>query len=126
MPNPNFTSFLANYRSAIICKKIRFCIPKTVLNFSILRVLLMDGYIRSFRIVGKKFEITCINLQASIKFNWLITYSSPKWIVFLTFNELITLTKTGGYFVLSTQFGVMNDSNARKLWVGGVLLFAIF
>jgi ribosomal protein S8 len=36
------------------------------------------------------------------------------------------LTKTGGYFVLSTPFGIMNDSDAWYNWIGGTLLFGIF
>jgi hypothetical protein len=69
MPNPNFNSFLANYRSSIGCKKIRFCIPKTVLNYLVLKTLLEDGYIRSFSNKGRKFEITSIDLSISIQFN---------------------------------------------------------
>jgi len=126
MPNSNFNSFLANYWSAVGCRKVRFCIPKTVLNFAILKVLLTDGYLRSFKIVNNKYEITSISLHTTIKFNWIVKYTTQKWIVYLSFQELLILTKTGGYFVLTTKFGVMNDSDAWKLWVGGTLLLGIF
>lgn len=126
MPNSNFNSFLANYWSAIGCRKIRFCIPKTVLNFTVLKVLLTDGYIRSFWIKNNKFEITSISLHISLKFNWIVRYTTQKRAVYLTFWELLILTKVGGYFVLSTKFGVLNDSEAWKLRTGGTLLLGIF
>jgi len=66
MPNANFNSFLANYRSSIACKKIRFCIPRTVLNFFILKTLLADGYIRSFSQKDNKYEVISIDLATTI------------------------------------------------------------
>lgn len=126
MPNANFSSFLANYWSSIACKKIRFCIPKTVLNFFILKTLLADGYIRSFSQKNNKYEVISIDLATTIWINRIISYSTQKWSVYLNFKQLLVLTKAGGYFVLSTPFGIMNDSDARYNWIGGILLFGIF
>lgn len=126
MPNANFNSFLANYKSSIGCKKIRFCIPKTVLNYLVLKTLLTDGYIRSFKNKERKYEITTIDLSTSLKFNWVVKYSTQKWYIFVSFKELLILTKAGGYFILSTSLGVMNDADARYNRIGGILLLAIF
>lgn len=125
MPNTNYNSFIANYWSAIVCKKVRFCIPKTVLNFLILKVLLEDGYIRFFWEKTNQFEITAIDLNTSIHFNRVLNFSNKKRPVFLTFSKLLNLTKTGGYFVLSTKLGILNDSDAWFHKIGGILLFAI-
>ena len=126
MPNSNFNSFLANYRSAVVCKKVRFCIPWTILNFFILKTLLEDGYIRSYRLTPKQINITSIDLGISIQFNWIICYSSQKWLTYVNFKKLVILSKTGGYYIVSTKLGIMNDSLAREHRVGGTLLFAIF
>ncbi len=126
MPNANFNSFLANYRSSIACKKIRFCIPRTVLNFFILKTLLADGYIRSFSQKDNKYEVISIDLATTIWINRIICYSTQKRSVYLNFKQLLVLTKVGGYFVLSTPFGIMNDSDAWYNWIGGTLLFGIF
>jgi ribosomal protein S8 len=126
MPNANFNSFLANYRSSIACKKIHFCIPKTVLNYFVLKTLLADGYIRSFKPVKNKFWITCIELSTSVKFNRIVKYSTQKRTIFVSFKELLILTKVGGYFILSTSLGIMNDSDARFHRLGGTLLLGIF
>lgn len=126
MPNSNFNSFLANYRSSIACKKIRFCIPKTVFNFFILKTLLADGYIWSFSQKNNKYEIISIDFATTIKINKIILYTTQKRSVYLDFKKLLTLTKSGGYYILSTPLGVMNDSDAWYNWIGGVLLFAIF
>ncbi len=126
MPNTSFTSFLASYWSAVNCKKIRFCIPKTVLNYEVLKLLLADGYIWSFRLKESRYEVSMIKLQTSIKFNWIIRYSTQRRPIILTFSELVIFTKIGGYFVLSTTKGILNDADARKLHLGGVLLLGIF
>jgi len=126
MPNASLTSFLANYRSAVNCKKIRFCIPKTVLNFELLKVLIADGYIWSFKLKANQFEISTISLHTSIKFNKIVWYSTQKRPIVLSFSDLIIFTKLGGYFILTTKFGIMNDSAAWKLKIGGILLFGIF
>jgi ribosomal protein S8 len=126
MPNSNFNSFLANYWSSIACKKIRFCIPKTVFNFFILKTLLADGYIWSFAQKKNKYEVISIDLATNIKINKIILYTSQKRSVYVNFKQLLVLTKSGGYYVLSTPLGIMNDSDARYNKVGGLLLFAIF
>jgi len=126
MPNSNFNSFVANFWSSVDCKKIHFCVPKTVLNFFILRALLADGYIRSFKESENKFWITTIDLATSIKFNRIVKYSNQKWPIYINLNQLINLSKTGGYFILSTSLGIMNDSDARFHRLGGTLLLGIF
>ena len=126
MPNGNYNSFVANYWSSIVCKKIRFCIPKTVLNFLILKVLLEDGYIWFFREKRWQYEITSIDLNISLQFNWVSNFSTKKRPFYLNFIKLLNLTKTGGYYVLSTKLGILNDSDARFHKIGGTLLFGIF
>lgn len=126
MPNIKFTSFLANYKNSIVCKKVRFCIPKTVLNFAIIKILLEDGYIKSFWILPNKYEIVAISLSTTIQLNWVTQFSTSKWHTYLTFDKLLELTKTGGYYIISTKLGVMNDSDAWFNKIGGKILFAIF
>lgn len=58
-------------------------------------------------------------------FNRILNFSNKKRPVYLTFLKLLNLTKTGGYFILSTKLGVLNDSDARFHKIGGILLFAI-
>jgi len=126
MPLANFTSFLAIYRNAIATKKVRFCTPNTTFNYFLLRALRTDGYIWSFWLLNNKFEINSITLSNVIKFNWIIRYTSQNWKIYVSFKELLILTKAGGYFILSTKCGILNDSAARKLWIGGLLLLGIF
>jgi len=126
MPNSNFNSFIANYWSSVSCKKIHFCIPKTIFNYFILKALLADGYIKSFKEIKNKFWITSVDLSTSIRFNRIVKYSSQKWPIYVDFYQLLILTKTGGYFILSTSLGVMNDSDARFHKLGGTLLLGIF
>jgi ribosomal protein S8 len=126
MPGSNFNSFISNYRSSIVCKKVRFCIPKTVLNFFILKKLLEDCYIRSFKSRKFNYDVISIDLSITLTFNWVVKYSTPRRPVFVSFKKLLELSKTGGYYLISTKMGIVNDSLARKNWMGGQLLLGIF
>jgi ribosomal protein S8 len=67
-----------------------------------------------------------MSLDTRSKYNRIVLYSTSKKIKIVNNKELIKLCGTGGYFLLSTPFGVMNDSDARKLKTGGILLLGIF
>jgi ribosomal protein S8 len=114
MPGSNFNSFISNYRSSIVCKKVRFCIPKTVLNFFILKKLLEDCYIRSFKSRKFNYDVISIDLSTTLTFNRVVKYSTPRRPVFVSFKKLLELSKTGGYYLISTKMGIVNDSLARK------------
>jgi ribosomal protein S8 len=126
MPMSNFNVFIANYWTAIAWKKIRFCIPKTMMNFWILWVLRDDGYIWSFKNYNNLYIIDSTNIEFLISLHKIIAFSKASWLKFISFKQLIILTKRGGYFILSTRYGILNDSAARAKQIGGILLFAIF
>lgn len=126
MPNFLFSSFVSNFWQAITCKKIEFGATYSSLIEWVLKILINDGFIKHFYLNKNVFIIEGMSLDTRSKYNRIILYSSSKKIKIVTNKELIKLCGTGGYFVLSTPFGIMNDSTARKLKTGGVLLFGIF
>jgi ribosomal protein S8 len=126
MPLTKFNSFVANYWSAVECKKVHFCTPAANLTLAILKVLLEDGYVRSFKFKKNYLiEVVSANLNVITKYNWVVCYSTTKWHFYITFWELVLITKVGGYYLISTTWGILNDSKAWLYWMGGVLLFAI-
>jgi len=126
MPNHSFCSFIASYRNAVISKKIKFGVKLNTLNINCLKILLNDGYIWTFFCWNKKIHVIMPDLDISLYFNWIVVYSTSWKIIKLNFNDLIKLTHTGGYFIISTPQGVLNDSDAWKLKIGGILLMGIF
>lgn len=126
MPNITFSAFVSSFKQAINCKKIEFgCSYSFLIEWS-LKVLINDGFIKNFYRKDKKFYIEIMSLDSISKYNKIILYSTPKKIKKLTYCELVNLCWTGGYFLISTPYGIINDSEARKLKSGGVLLLGIF
>lgn len=126
MPNPTFCSFVSNFRHSIDCKKIKFGSVYSVLIEKCLKILIEDGYIKDYVIDNYNVVVEGVPLDIRLKYNSIILYSTSWKTVIVTNKELLKLVSTGGYFILSTPFGVMNDSTARKLKTSGVILMGIF
>ena len=127
MPNKNFSSLISCYRSSVMCKKTHFKVKNTKLNLACLEVLREDGFISAYHILNYKYvKVYSSSFDVISTYNRIVTYSTPKRVYYATTKRLVKLYAESGYYVLSTPFGVMNDSSARKLKTGGILLFAIF
>jgi ribosomal protein S8 len=42
-----------------------------------------------------------------------VLYSTPRKIKIINYVDLISITNTGGYFLISTPYGILNDADAR-------------
>lgn len=126
MPNTTFNSFVSNYRQSITCKKIEFATHYSELIERCLKILIEDGYIKNFYYKNNWLYIEGISLQRWLAYNRIVLYSTTWKSYILTYKKLLMLVNTGGYFLISTQQGVMNDQEARWLKLGGVILFGIF
>ena len=126
MPNPTFCSFVSNFWHSVDCKKIKFGSIYSILVEKCLKILIEDGYIKDYVVHNYIVTVEGISLDIWLKYNSIILYSTS-WKLLIVDNEkLIQLVSTGGYFILSTPFGVMNDSTAWKLKTSGVVLMGIF
>lgn len=126
MPNPIFNSFVSNFNHAILCWKIEFRTTYSTLVEKCLKILIEDGFIKNFFYKNYKLYIEPVSLDIWIKYNWVIIYSTTWWIKTIDYPKLLSLTNTGGYFLLSTPFGILNDSEAWRFKTGGTLLMGIF
>lgn len=126
MPNPVFCSFVSNFWHSILCKKIEFGTTYSILVEKCLKILIEDGFIKNFFFKNHVLFIEGVSLEVWLKYNWIILYSTTWKIRVVTYAELLTLSNTGGYFLLTTPYGVLNDSDAWRFKTGGVLLMGIF
>ena len=111
----NIKSGIANKLKFVICKKSN----ETIM---VLRLLQKESLITGF-IVGKNIIKVFINL----KINKLSLYrvSKPSNKVYTKINKLKLLNQGAGISILSTKKGIMSDTKAKSLNLGGELLCQI-
>jgi small subunit ribosomal protein S8 len=103
-------------------------IPHSKLKFNITKVLLKQGFIRSYEVLeGKtirillKYDRTGNPVIRTIK-----RVSRPGLRVYKTKETLPRILAGAGIAVISTSQGLMTDHEARKAGVGGEVLCAIY
>ena len=126
MPNPIFCSFVANFWHSVLCKKIEFGSSYSILVEKCLKILIEDGFIKNFFIKDHTLYVEGVSLELWLKYNRIVLYSTTRKIKIVNYADLISLVNKGGYFLVSTPLGIMNDSTAWRLKMGGVLLMGIF
>lgn len=126
MPNTKFCFFISNFRNALTAKKLDFLAPYSVLNEAMSDVLVSDGFLLSFCKKNKHIFAWPLKPQLTNIVSEVCLYSTPSRLVNITYFDLCSLTLMGGYYVLSTPFGVMNDFDAWQQKLGGILLIGIF
>ncbi|HEY9582822.1 MAG TPA: 30S ribosomal protein S8 [Candidatus Paceibacterota bacterium] len=106
-------------------------VPYSKLKFEIANVLLSEGYIKSFSVKGKKIrkhlEIEiAYSADASPRVSGADRVSKLSRRVYAGFNDIRPVKQGLGLLMLSTPKGIMSGKEARKLKVGGEVLFSIW
>lgn len=126
MATRQFCNFLSCFRHATLTKWVRFSVWSNVKTYELIKLLIADGFLKSFLKKGNRFVVSTIPIWKALNLNSIILYSTVKWNYKIKYKNLIDLTRTGGYFILSTNKGLINDSDAWRLWAGGILVAGIF
>ena len=105
--------------------------PASKLRGWVLEVLLDEGYIRGFEKVQDKrglpeFEISLKYYEGQPVIRELKRYSKPGRRAYSGSTELPSVRNGLGIAIVSTNRGVMSDSRARELNVGGEVLCTVF
>ena len=128
----NLITSIRNAKNAklnyIVWKSHEKSIQKNII--AILTLLRNNGVIRAFSFVTSKeknqfviyikYDQTGKSVSRSI-FN----VSKPSRIQYISSKALWQPQSTTGFFVLSTPYGIITDSDARRYNVGGSLLFGL-
>ena len=120
---------LTRIRNANTAKHDSVDVPSSRMKLSIAKILLDEGYIRSYDIIkdSKGFDIIHIELKyGKDKNEKIITglkrISKPGLRVYAGADELPRVLGGLGIAIISTNSGVITDKEARKLNVGGEVL----
>jgi len=118
---------LTRIRNASAAKHLTVDIPASKMKKSIAEILLEEGYIRGFQIIGDGAQgIIRINLKylpgKEKAIQGLRRVSKPGLRVYAGAEELPRVLKGLGIAIVSTSKGVMTDKKARAANVGGEVL----
>ena len=119
---------LTRIRNANTAKHDTVDIPSSKMKHSIAKILLDEGYIKSYELVENgKFNDIRITLKYGASKNEKIIsglqrISKPGLRVYANKEELPKVLGGLGVAIISTNKGVITDKEARKLGVGGEVL----
>ena len=119
---------LTRIRNANMAKHDSVEIPASKMKLSIAEILLNEGYIKSYEVVGEGVHK---NIVVTLKYgadksdriiSGLKRISKPGLRVYVGKDEVPKVLDGLGIAILSTNQGVVTDKKARELQVGGEIL----
>ena len=118
---------LTRLRNAITAKHESVLVPASKEKEAIAKILLDEGYIKSFETVeDKKIKYLKIEIKYDNNGNSVIyglkRISKPGLRVYAGVDKLPEVIGGMGIAILSTNKGIITDKQARKLKVGGEVL----
>ena len=117
---------LTRIRNALVVKHEEVDIPASNMKKEIARILLAEGYINGYELVGDKGETLRVSLKYGPKGEKVISglkrISKPGLRIYAGKDELPKVLGGLGIAIISTPKGVMTDKEARKQNHGGEIL----
>ena len=121
---------LTRIRNGLMRGKVNVMVPHSKLKHELINVLVSEGYIKSVERVeedGKpslKVALKYHNSAPAIK--TIKRISKPSLRNYSASTDLDTVKNVLGAFIVSTNQGLMTDSEARSKNVGGEILCEVF
>ncbi len=119
--------FLTRIRNALMAKKTEVKIPYSKIKSEIARILLEEGYINNFQVVGEgvKKEIAILlkyTLDGKSVISGMKRVSKPSRRQYTGYKEIPKVASGLGIAILSTPKGLLTDKQAREQKVGGEII----
>lgn len=117
-------------KNVVLAKKADLSMPHSKLKANIAKLLVDNNYIESFKVIEKKpqaeLSITLKYLGKDSVVSGVKQISKPGRRVYSEAHKMPKVMGGHGVAIVSTNKGVMTGSQARKLNVGGEVLFQIW
>ncbi|MCX7735218.1 MAG: 30S ribosomal protein S8 [Candidatus Kapabacteria bacterium] len=124
------SDFLIRIKNAGIAKHKTVDIPYSKLKYSIAGILKEQGFISDFEKIDDGVQglirITLRYYQGRLVIKRIQRVSKPGRRVYATVDKLPRVYNGLGLAVISTSKGVLTDKEARKLNIGGEVLFTVW
>jgi small subunit ribosomal protein S8 len=127
MTNDPIADMLTRIRNAIIAKHKEVSIPTSKTKVNIAEVLLNEGFISAFEVVGEGVEAS---IKITLKYgpnnerviNGIKRISKPGLRIYAGYEDLPKVLNGLGIAIVSTSKGLMTDRQARAEKIGGEVL----
>lgn len=117
---------LTRIRNALVVKHEEVEIPASNMKKEIAKILLKEGYVKAYDLVGDNGETIKLTLKYGASGERVISglkrISKPGLRVYAGSEQLPKVLNGLGIAIISTPKGVMTDKEARKLHHGGEVL----
>jgi small subunit ribosomal protein S8 len=122
--------FIVRIKNASDAGKASISVPYSALKENIAHTLVKGGYISNIETKGKKIEktleITLSYIGSEPRVHGIDRVSKPSRRIYQKSKDIRMFKSGFGNIVLSTPQGVLLDVDAKKLKVGGEILFKIW
>ena len=124
------SDFLVRIKNAGIARHKTVDIPFSKLKYSIARILKVQGFISDFEKIDDGVQgilrITLRYYQGQLVIKKFQRVSKPGRRVYAPVDKLPRVYNGLGLAIISTSKGVLTDKEARKLNIGGEVLFTVW
>ncbi|MBI4464069.1 MAG: 30S ribosomal protein S8 [Acidobacteria bacterium] len=122
---------LTRIRNALRARHSKVEMPASRLKAEVAKILKEQGYISSYKVSEENRKKA---LRITLKYNsdqtpaitHLVRVSKPGRRVYRAYSDIPSVLGGLGHYILTTPRGVMTGQKARKLSVGGELLFEVW
>lgn len=122
--------FLTVIRNGLMASKRNVTLPSSNLRAEIARVLKAEGYIKDYQVNVKEgkpaLTIFLKYVEGESVIHEIVRVSKPGRREYQSSSALDPVLGGLGLYILTTNKGVLSDSEARKLSVGGEVLCRIW
>lgn len=129
--NHLISALVSSVNNASAVSKSGIIVPYSNIVLGIVKILQKEGFISGYEIVEKATNVNCIKVdlkyvhgQHSIKDFKIV--SKPGKRIYTSPKSLRPYYDSLGFYILSTNKGVITDVEARALNVGGEILCKVF
>ncbi len=124
------SDMLTRIRNAQAVKKHEVVLPFSKIKYEIAKLLAREEYVNSVEKTKDKFDMLRIELKYKENGDPMIEHirriSKPGQRIYISSDKLPRILNDLGIAVLSTSQGVMTNKKARRMKVGGELLFEVW
>ncbi|MEK7184539.1 MAG: 30S ribosomal protein S8 [Patescibacteria group bacterium] len=124
------SDFITRIKNASDARKEIVSIPYSSLKENIAHSLIKGGYVNTVEVHGKQInktlEISISYIDKNPRINGVLRISKPSRRVYLGAKDIRMFKSGFGNTVLSTPQGILLDVDAKKIKIGGEVLFKIW
>lgn len=125
----SFIDLIIRLKNGYLAENEKVDLPHSKFKEAVVKKLKELGYISDYLVDEEKVKKIVIDLKYKNKVPAMTDvkiYSKPGRRYYVSFKDLRPILNNFGYSILSTSHGILTNKEAKKLKVGGELLFSIW